>query len=321
MRKRLILLTGFIIVALAVAGCDGIPGGEVHDGQGELVLNIADRPVNEAEQIIVAVDEVQVNREGAAWEVINDFEEDGGEEEFDLLDLRFDKELLGQETVPAGEYTQIRLIVAAAEDEAAENNPPTAGKSRVVFDNEDGNGEEENIFIPSGMQTGLKIDYNFTVEENSLTELLLDVDVGDVMHRTGASDKIIMRPTAIDVINEEYTENLHGTVLAEADNEDDDNYAIDDQDVRIEAYADDEDDPVSSTIALAEDDEESDKEAGDFMLRGLEAGTYNLKAFVVDDDGEKNTEEYQSERVEDVEVNLEKENELEDDIILERSGN
>jgi len=309
MQKRLLLLTSFLILAVVISGCDGFLGNDAYDGQGELILNIADRPVNDVAEILVTIDEVQVNREGESWQVINDFEDDGGEAEFDLLKLRFDEELLGQETIPAGEYNQIRLIVAAEEEG---NDPTTAGKSKVVYEDEDK--DDENIFIPSGMQTGLKIHYDFTVEDNSFTELTLDFNVDEVMHEAGESDKIILRPTAIDVIDESVAWNLTGRVLGEAD---EDPEPITDQDVIIEAY-DGEGDLEASTLAL--DEAKNDRDAGEFMLRGLEEGTYDLEVFVVDADGEKDTSEYQDATVKNVEVGPDQENELDEDIILNKNN-
>lgn len=64
--------------------------------------------------------------------------------------------LLGSADVPAGKYTQIRLIIDSA----------------FVGVNE----EVHEMKVPSGSQTGLKLGPQFTIEEGSTYELVLDFD-------------------------------------------------------------------------------------------------------------------------------------------------
>jgi hypothetical protein len=64
--------------------------------------------------------------------------------------------LLGSADVPAGTYTQIRVIIDSA-------------KIGV-------NGEVHPLEVPSGAQTGLKFGPQFTIEEGSTYELVMDFD-------------------------------------------------------------------------------------------------------------------------------------------------
>jgi hypothetical protein len=270
-----------IVIALLVLSLTGCSSNNSSDGYGELALNIADRPVNDVAEILVTIDEVQVHKDGV-WEVINNFEDEGGEKEFDLLELRFEKALLGQERLAAGEYDQIRLIVASEE---GNGDPKELIKSRVVY-KEEINRADDKLFIPSGMQTGLKINHNFIIQEGSITELTLDVNAADMLdqlNEAGNSGKIILGPTSIKIIDEIVSGSITGQVLNGTLETPE---AVIDQDVIVEAYESDADietaDPVASTVALSKEDDKG-RPAGSFFLRGLEAGTYKIKAYTSDE--------------------------------------
>ena len=103
------------------------------------------------------------------------------ESQFDLIALQNVTELLGEENLPVGKYTQIRLIVEEA----------------IITINESGNKTEYNLKIPSNK---VKLIKPFWIYENETTVLTLDFDVYKSIHKTG-KDKYIMKPT-IKVIQE-----------------------------------------------------------------------------------------------------------------------
>jgi hypothetical protein len=91
--------------------------------------------------------------EQAGWSTINDVEAT-----HDLLTLRNGvSAVLGTSQLPAGSYSQIRLMIGSG--------------SNVVVD-----GSALPLEIPSGIQTGLKLVHAFTIEEDKLYELTLDFD-------------------------------------------------------------------------------------------------------------------------------------------------
>lgn len=97
---------------------------------------------------------------------------------FDLLQMQGQQIELGSiASLPEGTYTQIGLLVASA---------------NVVLDD----GTTEAVKVPSGGQTGLKINVIFTVASDQSTTLLLDFRSGRSFHRTGAG-VWILNPTVI----------------------------------------------------------------------------------------------------------------------------
>jgi hypothetical protein len=67
------------------------------------------------------------------------------------------KLLIGSEEVPAGKYTQVRIIIDDAEIGVK--------------------GDVHPLKVPSGAQTGLKLGPQFMIEEGSVYELVIDFDV------------------------------------------------------------------------------------------------------------------------------------------------
>ena len=117
--------------------------------------------------------------DGAAWIVIS-----SDEQGFDLKQLQdgaFD--LLAQEELDAGKYTQVRLKITDEDD--ADGEP----KTYVMVE-----GEKYKLTVPSGTKSGLKLTKGFTISAGQETILYLDFDAQKSVHKTG-SDKYQMKPT------------------------------------------------------------------------------------------------------------------------------
>lgn len=296
--RKYTYLFAVVLLVFVLAGCSSTDSDDPLNGSGDLAISLADAPVNNIKEVNVTISEVQVCREDENgeeyWETINDFADQGGEATFDLLTLRFDEELLGLKTLPAGLYKQIRLIVAAKEDD--NNSGPKIGKSYVVYENKD----EDDIFIPSGQQSGLKIKHKFLIEDGSTTRLLLDVDVREFIHAAGKSGLIILQSNSIKIVDKTTSGSTYGRVFVDVDGDGtvdeepvdnpdgkpDEVLTSTNQDVVIEAVNND-DEVVASTVATNE--EVDNKKIGSYLLRGLTPGDYIIKASVMedtDDDGE-----------------------------------
>lgn len=327
MRKKIFFGLSLLLVMVVIAGCtNGLLDTGADDGHGELVMKISDGPVNEIENVWIYIDEVRVQREDEGWITLNDFDgEDDDMLTVDLLDLKFTEELLGQETLEAGNYNKIRLKLAA-EYEDGEHRTGQNSMSRIVYED----GTEQNLTVPAGVQKGFQIDYDFTLEDNSIVELLIDVELSKLAY-AGNSDKVLLNTQAVNVIDTYVTGNILGQVVAE--NESDEPASIEnliENDVIVEAYqAEDYDEdndefteePVSSSVVLPEPEEETDKETGEFLLRGLPEGEYYLKAYVVTSEGEVDESEYQIyTSTQTFAVKAGETNELEDSLLLERSS-
>lgn len=144
------------------------------DQNGRLKIHLIDSPA-QLDSVIICVTRVEVHRAGSdstsGWFVIND-----STRFFDLLQLTNGASvILGDTSLPAGQYTQIRLFI---------------GDGSYVIDQ----GTKHDLEVPSGSQSGLKLIHQFTIEAGKLYELLLDFNVEKSIVITG-NGKYKLKPT------------------------------------------------------------------------------------------------------------------------------
>jgi hypothetical protein len=145
-------------------GCSDDSTGPA-SGNGSLKMYLVDSP-SSFDSVIIFVSRVEVHKSGSdstsGWYVINNTLRS-----FDLLQLRNGASVvLGDSILQSGDYTQIRLILA---------------DGNYVIDN----GVKHDLIVPSGSQTGIKLNHGFTIEPNTLYELMLDFNVDKSIHITG----------------------------------------------------------------------------------------------------------------------------------------
>jgi hypothetical protein len=151
-----------------------IAGGHT-DGEGSIRLVLIDSP-SILDSIVICVSRVEVHKSGTdstagSWIVIND-----SLRYFDLLLLTNGASaVLGDTTLMEGKYTQVRLIL---ED------------SNYVVDD----GIKYPLTIPSGTQTGIKLNHSFEIESGKLYELYLDFNVEKSVLVTG-NGEFKLKPT------------------------------------------------------------------------------------------------------------------------------
>ena len=141
------------------------------NGSGTLKLYLVDSPMS-ADSVIIFVNRVEVHKAGSdstsGWTTINNTRRS-----FDLLQLRNGANaILGDSILSAGQYTQIRLILS-------ENN--------YLVDN----GIKYSLSISSGMETGIKLNHEFTIEPNGIYELMLDFNADQSIHKNGNSSYML----------------------------------------------------------------------------------------------------------------------------------
>lgn len=170
--------------AALVAACGG--GGSSDNGTGTLRLALTDAPACGYDAVNVTVEKVRVHRNSNAGDG------DAGWSEIVLSPARRVNllaltngalEELGQTPLPAGTYTQLRLVLApnSAADPLANSVLPTGGA-------------EVALTTPSGQQSGLKLNVDITVQPDQLADFVIDFDACKSVVKRGNSGQYNLKP-------------------------------------------------------------------------------------------------------------------------------
>ncbi len=187
---RAALALGLLGALLACGGGGGTSSGSVSGGasgsNGTLKLAMTDAPACGYDAVNVTVTKVRVHQAANAEE-----SESGWQDlavnppaRIDLLTLTNGALLeLGQIQLPAGKYTQLRLVLA-------ENGGTTPLANSVVPTG----GSEVALKTPSGQQSGLKVNANIDVPAEQLADFVIDFDACKSVVKAGNSGQYLLKP-------------------------------------------------------------------------------------------------------------------------------
>ena len=151
----------FLGVSALAAGLAACGGGSSDSGEtGTVSFGVTDAPATDFSNVTVAFTELRLKPADGEWISfpLNGFESQN------LLELQggVSAPLITNEEVPAGTYTELRLIVDTA-------------NSFVQLESEGSN--EYTLAVPSGEQSGLKLKGDFVVAADTSTDFTVDFDV------------------------------------------------------------------------------------------------------------------------------------------------
>lgn len=173
--KFVVSLFFLLFTAFYVLSCSENVTDPEQSGNGRLRLLMVDSPAT-LDSVIINVMQVSVHyaeNDSAenGWVIINNIER-----YFDLLQLTNGAiAVLGDTTLPAGKYTQIRLLL---------------GDDNYVYDD----GVRYDLTTPSAQQSGLKLIHPFDILPGIVYQLYLDFNVDKSIVITG-NGMYILKPT------------------------------------------------------------------------------------------------------------------------------
>lgn len=180
------LLAITFVAMIGMSGCGGGGTETLSSERGTVNVHMADGSDSGVTSMVIVVDKVQANVNGQ-WVVVQE-----NDVTIDLLTLTQNSMLLASNAIPVGHYKQVRLFVSSA---------------TVV----DASGTH-NVVIPSGAQTGIKVNLDFDVNAEVVTDLLLDFNVCESLVRQG-NGTYHLKPVIRGVIRA-----LSGTIKGSASN-------------------------------------------------------------------------------------------------------
>lgn len=200
-----------VVMAAVLMSCSGGGGDSSSDtgatsdtgaatDTGSLTLNITDAPVDDASNVVVMFTGVELHA-ASGEEHYYGFDEP---QTLDLLALQDGASVvLWEEAVPVGHYTWIRLEVMAERGVLDDSYIITL------------DGDKYSLWIPSGEQSGLKLNRAFDVSEEGVLEFMIDFDLRKSVHRpVGMDIDYILRPT-LRIMETAVTGNVTGMVASE----------------------------------------------------------------------------------------------------------
>ena len=205
--------------ALCACGGGGGGGGSVSVTTGVFSLNVTDAAVDDAERVLVQFTGVEVKpRQGSAIEIplegesqtcqdlLDDIEPSPTPEGsaaircIDLLALEGtgSASLLRGEELEAGTYNWVRLFVDAERG---------VMDSIIVLED----GSEESLYVPSGGQSGLKLNSQFTILAGGRHDFIIDFDLRKSVNNPKGFPDYRLKPS-LRLINMAESGNIVGTV-------------------------------------------------------------------------------------------------------------
>lgn len=193
-----LIATSVFAITLTGACNDGDSPASIAPASGFLTVGLTDAPVDDAAEVIIVVTGIELPR-GSNDTINIDFETPRS---VNLLEFRDGKSfnLLDGNPLLPGEYQWLRLKIRAQE------NLQDGSRIRLR------DGRQFPLFIPSGAESGLKLNRPFTVAQGSTTRLMIDFDLRkSLVVPPGQGGNWILRPT-LRLVDQLQTGSLFGTV-------------------------------------------------------------------------------------------------------------
>ena len=264
-------IVGFVLFSIIVSGCggDSSTGVSSTDGSstGTLSIGLTDASTNDYQAVYVTIKEVQVHYADGDWETVGypgDNEEFG--KTYNLLELvnGVVEQLVLTELEPA-DYTQMRLIIGSDPDEGNNILGTSHPYANYIIDTAD---NTEELRIPSGFVSGIKLVHPFSISEGDETELLLDFIVQKSIIKTG-NGRYLLKPV-IKIINSGFSSAVVcGTVTEDTGDEED----LPMEGVTVSAQYYDGDELVIQSATITDED-------GSYRMILTEGISYNIVAYM-----------------------------------------
>ena len=184
-----------LFISFFMFACDGGGGSSSSGEVGTVSMSLTDAMSNKFNAVYVTIDDVQVHTKGNgngnnSWQSAS---APNLPKTFNLYDLANGvREEIGLADLAIGTYTQMRLIIGTVPDDGINELSEAHPYANYVIDTDD---NYQELKIPSGINTGIKIVHGFTISTDQTTELILDFNAEKSVVVAGNSGNWLLKPT------------------------------------------------------------------------------------------------------------------------------
>lgn len=176
--RKILSLVFSLTLIVAFTGCES--SEEMESGRANVAVTDAAVDAENITGVFLSVGEIRAHSNSEA-KVLTKFD---SPQTFNLMDYQNGSSYeLGEGELEVGTYSEIRFILE--------------GESYVQFDD----GSTQDLNVPSGTTSGYKITGEYEVAANSVTDIVVDIDLRKALVLTG-DGQYKLRPTARLVIND-----------------------------------------------------------------------------------------------------------------------
>jgi len=194
-RTALLAICTLALALGQLTGCSG-GGSDSAPATGTLKVAITDKPSDAYDKVVIAIREIRVVPAGRDNAADNDpglpvLARFSTPQVIDVMQLQFKQTLLGDIILPAGSYSQIRLIL--------EPNPGGQGQPVNYLTLKTDPAARIPLTTPSGQQSGLKVLGPVDVKPGIINAVLIDFDPNTAIVARGNGD-YNLKPTGIRMV-------------------------------------------------------------------------------------------------------------------------
>lgn len=257
------LLFTATILFFAACGGGGSDKSEIeveNNNSGALTLSLLDAPTEDYNAVYVTVRTVRVHEKGGRWHHVA-----SPHTTCNLLELVGGlRQHLGIVDLDEGDYNQLRIILGETPDDGINILSETHPFANYLIDSAN---DYQELKVPSGFKSGIKVIHGFRIGENETTDLILDFDASQSIVKAGNSGKWLLKPV-IRVLTENDAAVIKGRV------DDPSGGAIESATVSAQVHDPNASDPMERVKVVASS---LSNGSGDYAII-LQPGTYNLVA-------------------------------------------
>ncbi|MDX1456533.1 MAG: DUF4382 domain-containing protein [Marinobacter sp.] len=183
MKNQKLKLVTAIAMTSALAACGG--GSSDSADTGKVSVAVTDAPASEFTDVTISFTGISLKPAGGKW-IEFTFDEP---KTWNLLDLTggMSEPLITDEEVPAGEYSELRLLI-------------DTDNSYVVLESQPD--YQATLAVPSGEQSGLKLKGDLIVAADATTDFTIDFDVAkSIVNPQGTSLADYLLKPSLRIVN------------------------------------------------------------------------------------------------------------------------